>query len=307
MSASDSSSKPLGKTSSTELAVLFADIAGSTRLYDTLGDTQAKMLVDECIGIMRGIIGRYAGRVIKTIGDEVMCVLPDADSGHLAATDMQLKIAALPAVSDVKRAIRVGFHFGPVIEEESDVFGDTVNLAARMAGFAKGMQIITTLATVERLSPALRDSTRKIAALSVKGKGDDIEVCEVIWQDGEDLTMATPSTNAPAARTELHLTHGGQELTLNQANATVLLGREATCQVVLADRKASRVHARIERRQGKFFLVDQSTNGTFVTFAGEAEIALRREEMMLRSQGRITFGHSIAEASDETVDFVVRV
>lgn len=307
MSASDSSSKPLGKTSSTELAVLFADIAGSTRLYDTLGDTQAKMLVDECIGIMRGIIGRYAGRVIKTIGDEVMCVLPDADSGHLAATDMQLKIAALPAVSDVKRAIRVGFHFGPVIEEESDVFGDTVNLAARMAGFAKGMQIITTLATVERLSPALRDSTRKIAALSVKGKGDDIEVCEVIWQDGEDLTMATPSTNAPAARTELHLTHGGHELTLNQANATVLLGREATCQVVLADRKASRVHARIERRQGKFFLVDQSTNGTFVTFAGEAEIALRREEMMLRSQGRITFGHSIAEASDETVDFVVRV
>jgi class 3 adenylate cyclase len=306
MSASDSSSKPLGKTSSTELAVLFADIAGSTRLYDTLGDTQAKMLVDECIGIMRDIIGRYAGRVIKTIGDEVMCVLPDADSGHLAATDMQLKIAALPAVSNVKRAIRVGFHFGPVIEEESDVFGDTVNLAARMAGFAKGMQIITTLATVERLSPALRDSTRKIAALSVKGKGDDIEVCEVIWQDGEDLTMATPSTNAPAARTELHLTHGGQELTLNQANATVLLGREATCQVVLADRKASRVHARIERRQGKFFLVDQSTNGTFVTFAGEAEIALRREEMMLRSQGRITFGHSIAEASDETVDFVVR-
>ncbi len=306
MSASDSSSKPLGKTSSTELAVLFADIAGSTRLYDTLGDTQAKMLVDECIGIMRDIIGRYAGRVIKTIGDEVMCVLPDADSGHLAATDMQLKIAALPAVSDVKRAIRVGFHFGPVIEEESDVFGDTVNLAARMAGFAKGMQIITTLATVERLSPALRDSTRKIAALSVKGKGDDIEVCEVIWQDGEDLTMATPSTNAPAARTELHLTHGGQELTLNQANATVLLGRESTCQVVLADRKASRVHARIERRQGKFLLVDQSTNGTFVTFAGEAEIALRREEMMLRSQGRITFGHSIAEASDETVDFVVR-
>lgn len=286
--------------------MLFADIAGSTRLYDTLGDTQAKVLVDECIGIMRNIVGRYAGRVIKTIGDEVMCVLPDADSGHLAATDMQLKIAALPAVSNVKRAIRVGFHFGPVIEEESDVFGDTVNLAARMAGLAKGMQIITTLATVERLSPALRDSTRTIAALSVKGKGDDIEVCEVIWQDGEDLTMATPSTGAPAARTELHLTHVGQELTLDQANASVLLGRDATCQVVLADRKASRVHARMERRQGKFFLVDQSTNGTFVTFAGEAEIALRREEMMLRGQGRITFGHSIAESSDETVDFVVR-
>ena len=127
MAVSDSSSQPPGKTS-TELAVLFADIAGSTRLYDTLGDTQAKVLIDECIGIMRDVVGRYSGRVIKTIGDEVMCVLPDADSGHLAATDMQLRITALPPVSDVKRAIRVGFHFGPVIEEASDVFGDTVNL-----------------------------------------------------------------------------------------------------------------------------------------------------------------------------------
>jgi len=290
----------------TEMAVLFADIAGSTKLYDTLGDAQAKTLIDECLGIMRGVVARYAGRVIKTIGDEVMCVLPDADSGHLAATDMQLKVAALPAVSNVKRAIRVGFHVGPVIEESSDVFGDTVNMAARMAGFAKGMQIITTLATVERLSPALRGSTRKIAALSVKGKGDDIEVCEVIWQAGEDLTMATASITPALTQTKLHLTHGASELVLEQANAAVLLGRDAGCQIVLADRKASRVHARIERRRDKFVLVDQSSNGTFVTFAGEAEITLRREEVMLRGQGRIAFGHSIRESSGETVEFTVR-
>jgi len=288
------------------MAVLFADIAGSTKLYDTLGDAQAKTLIDECLGIMRGVVARYAGRVIKTIGDEVMCVLPDADSGHLAATDMQLKVAALPAVSNVKRAIRVGFHVGPVIEESSDVFGDTVNMAARMAGFAKGMQIITTLATVERLSPALRGSTRKIAALSVKGKGDDIEVCEVIWQAGEDLTMATASITPALTQTKLHLTHGASELVLEQANAAVLLGRDAGCQIVLADRKASRVHARIERRRDKFVLVDQSSNGTFVTFAGEAEITLRREEVMLRGQGRIAFGHSIRESSGETVEFTVR-
>src|SRR5262249_15246263 len=149
-----------------------------------------------------------------------------------------------------------------------------------------------TQVTVERLSPALRQSTRKIAALSVKGKLDDIEVCEVIWQDGEDLTMTTPSTVVAAAKIELHLAHGPQKLVLEQANSTVSLGRDAGCQVVLADRKASRVHARIERRRDKFFLIDQSTNGTFVTFAGEAEIALRREEVMLRNQGRITFGHS---------------
>jgi uncharacterized Zn-binding protein involved in type VI secretion len=288
------------------MAVLFADISGSTKLYDTLGDTQAKQLIDECIVLMRGVVSRYAGRVVKTIGDEVMCVLPNADNGYLAATDMQLKIAGLPAVANVKRAIRVGFHCGPVIEESNDVFGDTVNLAARMAGLAKATQIMTTLITVEKLSPALRGSTRKIAALSVKGKLDDIEVCEVIWQDGEDLTMTTPSTAVAAMRIELHLTHGEQMLTLEQGNSTLALGRDASCQIVLADRKASRVHARIERRRDKFFLVDQSTNGTFVTFTGEAEIALRREEVMLRTTGRITFGHSMAESSEETVDFSVK-
>ena len=290
---------------STEMAVLFADIAGSTKLYDTLGDAQAKLMIDECLGLMRSVIGRYAGRVIKTIGDEVMCVLPDADSGHLAATDMQVKVAALPAVSNVKRAIRVGFHVGPVIEDSSDVFGDTVNMAARMAGLARGMQIMTTLATVERLSPMLRGSTRRIAALSVKGKGDDIEVCEVIWQDSEELTMATPSIMAPKARAELRLIHGNKEVVLEQANSSVALGRDAGCQIVVADRMASRVHARIEHRRDKFFLVDQSTNGTFVTFAGEPEIALRREEVMLRGRGRIAFGHSINDSSDETVEFSV--
>jgi len=290
-----------------ELAVLFADISDSTRLYDTLGDARAKTVVDECIRAMRDIVGHYSGRVIKTIGDEVMCVLPDAGSGLLAASEMQTRIAAMPAVSGSKRAVRIGFHAGPVIEEENDVFGDTVNLAARMAGLAKAAQIITTLATVEQLSRALKETTRRIAALSIKGKGDDIEVCEVIWEIGDDLTLTAASAGvATPARFELHLAHGSGELVLKNADATVSLGRDATCGLVLADRKASRVHARIERRRDKFFLIDQSTNGTFVTFDGEAELVLRREEIMLRSRGRITFGHSAAEAGGEIVTFTPR-
>ena len=290
-----------------DLAVLFADISDSTRLYDTLGDARAKTVVDECIRAMRDIVGHYSGRVIKTIGDEVMCVLPDAGSGLLAASDMQTRIAAMPAVSGSKRAVRIGFHAGPVIEEENDVFGDTVNLAARMAGLAKAAQIITTLATVEQLSRALKETTRRIAALSIKGKGDDIEVCEVIWEIGDDLTLTAASAGvATPARFELHLAHGSGELVLKNTDATVSLGRDATCGLVLADRKASRVHARIERRRDKFFLIDQSTNGTFVTFDGEAELVLRREEIMLRSRGRITFGHSAAEAGGEIVTFTLR-
>ena len=287
------------------MAVLFADISGSTRLYDTLGDAQAKKLIDECMGIMRSVIAQYHGRVIKTIGDEIMCVLPDADSGHLTATDILLKVHELPVVANVKRAIRIGFHAGPVIEDSGDVFGDTVNMAARMTGLAKGMQIITTSATVERLSPALRESIRRISALSIKGKGEDVEVCEVLWQAGADVTMATASMVSALREINLELTHGAKRFVLDAANSGIALGRDASCQVVLADRKASRVHARIERRRDKFFLVDQSSNGTYVTFAGESEMVLRREELILRGRGQIAFGHSIVESSGEIVKFSV--
>jgi class 3 adenylate cyclase len=292
--------------SAVDVAVLFADIAGSTRIYETVGDTQAKAMIEECLDGMRTVTARRSGRVIKTIGDEIMCVFPDADHGHLAASDMQLMVAALPAVSDVKRAIRIGFHVGAVIEEDGDVFGDTVNTAARMAGLAKGDQIITTLATVKQLSPDLRESTRRIAAIAVKGKGDDVDVYEIIWRGGDDLTMTTASTTDLTPPSEVHLVHGTRRLTLDRATTGIVLGRDAGCDIALADKKASRQHARIERRRDKFFLVDQSTNGTFVTFAGEVEMVLRREEVMLRGEGRIVFGHSLAESAEEVVEFSVK-
>ena len=285
-------------------AVLFADLAGSTSIYEKLGDTAAKAMIDECLTLMRSATARHGGRVVKTIGDELMCVFPDADRGSMAAVEMQSSVAGLPAVGGVRRSIRVGLHAGPLIEADGDVFGDTVNTAARMTGFAKGDQIITSRATVERMSPVVRGTTRTIAALAVRGKGDDVEVCEVIWSEADDLTtMAPASSEQPVATGSLHLTHGEQQVVLEGHGARTVIGRDASCQIVLSDKKASRVHARIERRRDKYFLVDQSSNGTYVTFTGEAEIALRREEVMLRGQGRIVFGHSIAESAQETIDF----
>lgn len=288
------------------VAVLFADIAGSTRLYEVLGDARAKAMIDEALIEMSAVTARHGGRVIKTIGDEIMCVFEGADRGFIAATDMQNRIDKLPIVDGAKRKIRVGFHAGTVIESNGDVFGDTVNTAARMAGLAKGLQIFTTRSTVDLLSPALRMGTRDIAALSVKGKADDMAVCEVIWQESDDLTMTAPSVTMPKNQTELVLKHGNSEIVMNEKRPAVALGRDAGSDFVIADPKASRNHARIERRRDKFFLADQSTNGTFVTFTGEAEISLRREELMLRGSGRIVFGHGIAESADETVEFAIR-
>jgi adenylate cyclase len=289
-------------------AVVFADVVGSTKLYEVLGDAIAKRLVDECVDLMRGVVQQYGGRVIKTIGDEVMSVLPTADSGCLAVMDMQNKIEALPELSGVKRAIRAGFHYGAVIEENNDVFGDTVNLAARMSGLAKAKQIITTRSTVEQMSPMLRTSTRRLAAIAVKGKADDVETYEVLWQVGDDLTAMATVTGEETATTnlaKLHLRYGAREMTLDTSASSIVVGRDETCQISVADRMASRHHARIERRRDKFYLVDQSTNGTFVAMDGEAEIILRREEMMLRGTGVIALGRTVGTNFDETVRFTV--
>ncbi len=290
------------------LAVLFADVVGSTKLYDTLGDVTAKQMIDECLDVLGGVVLQYGGRVIKTIGDEIMCVLPSADAACLAATDMHVKITALPVVSQIKRSVRIGFHFGPVIEENNDVFGDTVNVAARMAGLAKSAQIITTGATVAAMSHMLQLSTRKIAALSVKGKGDDVAVSEVIWQGGEELTMTTSSLAFTGKPVSLRLEHSAQDRAwvVDGGRTSLVLGRDANCDIVIADRNASRQHARIECRRDKFFLVDQSTNGTSVAMGTEAEVLLRREEIMLRGTGRIGFGRSVNLPDSEFVTFTIQ-
>jgi class 3 adenylate cyclase len=288
------------------MAVLFADIAGSTKLYEILGDTQAKVLIDEALATMRAITERYRGRVVKTIGDEVMCVFANAERGFLAATDMQNSVNALPVVANTKRMIRVGFHAGPVIEEKGDVFGDTVNVAARMAGLAKGMQIMTSGSTVQALPPALRGSTRAIAAVAIKGKADDMAVCEVLWQDSDDVTMAASSLGDGDASVELVLRHAGREIVLGSGKTSAMMGRDPGSDLVISDPKASRNHARIEKRRDKFFVSDQSTNGTYITFSGEPEMVLRREEVTLRGSGRILFGRSSAEPSGDSVEFALR-
>jgi len=129
-------------------------------------------------------------------------------------------------------------------------------------------------------------------------------VCEVIWQGGEELTMSTASIAFTAKPIILQLKHGGQTWELDYDG--IVLGRDPQCNVVISDRNASRQHARIERRRDKFFLVDQSTNGSFVVFANEAEVVLRREELMLRGSGRIGFGHSVDLPETETVSFSVK-
>jgi adenylate cyclase len=288
-------------TASSELAVLFADVSGSTRIYETLGDERALATIGRCLALMSEASSGYGGCMIKTIGDEAMIVFATADAAAQAAAEMQARVVAEPALDNPRLAIRVGFHFGPALRTQTDVFGDSVNVAARLVGVAQAGQVITSATTASALSPWLRSRTRELTSLTLKGKLEDMSVCELLWQDSDDLT--TLSTRLVAAPARLRVRHGAREILLGEWQGTIALGRDAQNDVVIADRMASRMHARIERRRDRFVVIDHSSNGTFLTIDGEPEVQLRREECVLRGQGRISFGHPYAKDPTETVAF----
>ena len=289
-----------------EMAVLFADVSGSTRLYELLGDTRAFATINNCLDILRRITGAHGGRVVKTIGDEIMAAFPDAISAVQAASAMQMEVSGQPPVDNTRVAVRIGFHYGPVLENKADgdVFGDTVNIASRMANIAHGGQIITSEMTVSEFPPIMRTSTRLLDALTVKGKTDDIKVHEVIWLESEETTMMVGRTHSILpAKSTVRLVHQGREFIINADRPSITLGRDSQADIVIGDPRASRMHARIERRRDKFVFVDQSSNGSYITIKEEDEIQLRREELVLRGSGSISLGHSYKKDPSEIVEF----
>jgi class 3 adenylate cyclase len=292
---------------STDLAILFADISGSTRLYEQLGNELARETVSRSIDTIIAVVKANDGTVIKTIGDEVMCTFPTAEDAVVAACEMQERIDETGIVHTPKGAvpiaIRVGLHFGEAIHENGDVFGDAVNVAARMASQAKARQIITTKETVDLLNPSLQESTRFVDRAQIKGKAATIDIHEVIWQE-EDVTRMTTGAFSPQPQpqAQLRLTYRGTNLILNDSRTSAVLGRSQTADIAVDESLASRQHVRIEQRRGKFFIIDQSTNGTYV-HDQKTEAFLRREEMPLVGSGRISLGRSFSESPQEVVHY----
>mgnify|MGYP001331256821 CR=1 FL=1 len=189
------------------LAILFADISGSTRLYELLGDSNARLRIADCLRTLGQVVVEHGGKVVKTIGDEVMCTFPDVEAAVIAACGMQEMFNDRQVDENDDAAIalslRIGLHAGPTLVESTDVFGDAVNVAARMVAQAKVGQIITTRVVIDRLPPFLRGNTRLIDHAPVKGKKDTFELFEVMWQQDDVTRMSPDIVVRPARRAEL--------------------------------------------------------------------------------------------------------
>lgn len=272
--------------------VMFVDISGSSRLYKELGDSAASRRVRGCLSQLCNVIEEHGGRVVKNMGDGVMCDFPGADQALLAAEAMQMAVAGDETNQQSNLSIHVGCHLGQVIENAGDLFGDTVNIAARIAGVAAAGQIIVTEETANALGPVMQSSVRPLDRVSVKGQADTVAVFDYQWGRRGDATIVALPV-AKIDRSRLRLARGRDEVWLDRTSKpnSIVLGRHPGCEMTVSDPAASRQHATIEVRGDKFVLVDHSVNGTYVAW-GATETCLKREEMILPPRGRLGLGSS---------------
>jgi adenylate cyclase len=289
-----------------ELAIAFADLAESTRLYRELGDAQASDLTRAFHAQVAQILPRHDGRLVKTLGDGAMCVFPDADRAVLA---MSALYASLAKPMDNGKPLRAhsGVSYGTIIVQDTDVFGTVVNVAAYLAAIARAHQILTTQAVVDRLSAPVRNCAR--AAYAARLKGDDREsvVHEILWQtDRAGVTDVNPAGmgKLPADEGALQLHFDGVLYRLNAFQPRLTLGREADCGLVIPDDFVSRRHAVVEVDTMRFKLIDRSANGTYVAFDGTpGEVRVLRGETVLHGSGRISLGRSLADPKARPIEF----
>ncbi len=294
-------------------AILFADISDSTSLYDKLGDIAARDLVAQCLEAMTGEVVGHGGTLIKTIGDEILATFPGADLALTAACSIQTTLSRGIPGAAVALSVRIGIHFGPVIRESGDIFGDAVNVAARITEMALPGEILASRDAADACSaggPTLSPAAWPLRGAPIKGKDEPLELRRIAWavdevDDGTRI-RETQFTQLRRAPERLILRCGDREVVVDATRPTAILGRDDSIEVMVANKLASRRHARIDFNLGRFVLADGSVNGTYVRFADGHEVRLQREQLILRGSGVISLGQRIAEASEDQVMFEVR-
>jgi adenylate cyclase len=283
--------------------VIFAGFIGLDNVVQAAGDSSAQEAVARCFERIGGAATSCGGRLVKTMRDKAMILVATPDAAADAAVAIHTAVGEFPAVAGAKLSLGIGFHYGPVIQKATDVFGDTVNLAARLGEQAGKGQIITTIETSNALSPIYRPWLRKLGTVDVKGRTEAVEICELVWRADDSATLVGKRRVSSEGVLKLKLKYRGIEVVRRREKDAVVVGRDPECGLVVDDDQVSRHHCTIERRGDKFVLADTSSNGTYVTIQGAEEVLLQREELTLSKRGWIAFGQPRV-AAKEAVEFI---
>jgi class 3 adenylate cyclase len=290
---------------SRETTVLFAALIGTQDLHAKAGAEKGHEAMERCHLRLGQAAVSCGGRLALASADKLMVLTATPDAAADAASAMHLAMEKLPKTADVKLGMGVGFHYGPVIQKGDEVFGDTVVLAARLCEHAGNGQILLTEWTAKLLSPLYRGWLRNLDKAQIKGRTEEIALCELVWRADDNATaFARWQPQQQPTQSVLRLKHKGKEIERRRDKDFVTIGRGDDCGLVVHEENASRQHCKIERRKDKWVLVDLSTNGTYVTIEGDKEMALNKEELVLSKKGWITLGLPRVHAA-EVVEFTL--
>ncbi len=278
-------------------------------MYENMGDDLARERISKSLDTLISITGRHAGKLVKTIGDEILVYFTDVDQAINAAKNIQETMEDDRSPETIGVSIRIGMQYGSAILEDNDIFGDTVNVAARIAGLAGARQILCTQELTYLVKNIeLSNRMRPFDRLRVKGRKEALDIYMFAWEDDGDITnMATASSFTNPARNRLvqflKLTYCNQRYNIPAETTSYMLGRGKDCDLIVKGELISRYHSKIEHRRGKFIITDQSTNGTFIKTQEGQEIFLRREELTLVGSGHISLGRKVDQADDNLIQY----
>lgn len=271
--------------------VLFADVSGSTAYFERYGEVAGHAMVEHCFKVIVPEVEKRSGRIVKYMGDGFLAVFADAMPAVDAAAAMHTALADANATRPDAARVRIhsGLSAGPVVErEDGDVFGDAVNVAARVQHVAGPDQIYVTKDLVDELNLEAQAKARRVGAFPLRGKEDEVELYEVMWK----LEGATVLFTRAALREEVWLSifFSGTVLELGQDQSHLTVGRTSGNDLIVDDGAVSREHAEFVRRKGVIYLVDRSTNGTYVRPQLGKARHLHREEFLLDGSGEFSLG-----------------
>ena len=282
-----------------ELASLFVDVCDSTRLYESLGNVRAAEIIGTLLGRLEREVAEVRGRVVKSLGDGLMCVFPDPELAARAAVRMMAASARSGPDGQGRDDLnlRVGIHFGGVVSSGGDVFGDAINVASRVEAMASPAEILLTEAAASRLPEPARGRCRLIDTTRVRGRTAAIRIYALHDRSGDDSlserTVIGGSLTAEAARAAnftLRLRYRDQEKTVSVRVPKLTIGRHESCDIFVQSPLASRQHGSIEFSRESFVLTDHSSNGTYIRAGDNPPVPLRRETAKLVGRGLLGIG-----------------
>lgn len=275
-------------------AVLFADISGSSALYKTKGNSQAKSTISRLLNEVQRLTESHKGRVIKTIGDEVMASFSSGQD--CIDTAIAIQHSFISSYTQHHLLVSIGISYGDVLVDKGDLFGETVNDAAYLTKLAKGSQILFCEAMLSELTAIQKSKSREFDWVKLKGAKESSPIFRYYWQEDNELHNETQFLSTDLVLEEitkqiLTIKYGGQEVVIDPNMTPFMIGRDvSSCQLVLDETQVSREHCHISYSRGKFVLVDHSTNGCYLKPVNGLEFYLRREEFPLLESSCLSLG-----------------